>query len=108
MNKSVLIIFTIIILLSCTIIALFGGNTNDTIPDKYNGTIEIKSNDRIIVFSPHPDDDILANSGLIQEALRKGAEIKVVFMTVGDALDQDYFNSYLKSQNITNFKGNIW
>ena len=41
--------------------------------------------DRILIFAPHPDDETLACAGLIQQALRAGAKVHVVFMTNGDA-----------------------
>jgi len=109
MNKFFVSCFLIIIIIGT--IAFFSGvtvNNDEKVQRTLNGTFpEIKSSDRILIFAPHPDDDVLANSGIIMEALRKNADIKVVFMTVGDALDQDYLNWYLKTNNITNFKGNI-
>lgn len=39
---------------------------------------------RLMVFSPHPDDETLGAGGLIQRVLRKGGKVKVVFMTSGD------------------------
>lgn len=39
---------------------------------------------RLTVFSPHPDDETLGASGLIQRVLRKGGKVEVVFMTSGD------------------------
>jgi LmbE family N-acetylglucosaminyl deacetylase len=40
---------------------------------------------RVLVVAPHPDDEGLAAAGLIQQALRQGAEVKVVVVTAGDA-----------------------
>jgi LmbE family N-acetylglucosaminyl deacetylase len=39
---------------------------------------------RLLVVSPHPDDETLGAGGLIQRVLRSGGEVKVVFMTSGD------------------------
>jgi LmbE family N-acetylglucosaminyl deacetylase len=39
---------------------------------------------RILIFAPHPDDEIVATGGLIYEALKRGFEIKIVFITNGD------------------------
>ena len=39
---------------------------------------------RLVVFSPHPDDETLGAGGLIQQVLRRGGEVKVIFMTSGD------------------------
>jgi LmbE family N-acetylglucosaminyl deacetylase len=38
----------------------------------------------LLVVAPHPDDEVLAAAGLIQQALRAGHDVYVVFMTVGD------------------------
>ncbi|MHB1461786.1 MAG: PIG-L deacetylase family protein [Armatimonadota bacterium] len=46
---------------------------------------DITSRDRILVFSPHPDDETLACSGLIQKAHEAGAALHIAFMTNGDA-----------------------
>jgi LmbE family N-acetylglucosaminyl deacetylase len=48
---------------------------------------------RIIIFSPHPDDDVLSSSGLMKAilALRAHgslADIRVVYMTCGDGYDK--------------------
>ena len=39
---------------------------------------------RILIISPHPDDEVLAAGGLIQHALAAGVNVQVVFMTSGD------------------------
>lgn len=41
--------------------------------------------DRILVLAPHPDDETLACAGLLQQALRAGAALRVVFLTRGEA-----------------------
>jgi len=37
-----------------------------------------------MIVAPHPDDDVLATSGLIQRVLADGGEVFVVFVTDGD------------------------
>ena len=39
---------------------------------------------RILILAPHPDDECLGTGGLIQQALAKGANVKVIFITNGD------------------------
>lgn len=39
----------------------------------------------VLVLSPHPDDETLGAAGLIQDALSRGQQVWVVFMTSGDA-----------------------
>jgi LmbE family N-acetylglucosaminyl deacetylase len=46
--------------------------------------IALAPDDRILVLSPHPDDDILGCAGLIQEAVRRHLPVRVVFLTNGD------------------------
>lgn len=41
--------------------------------------------DRVLVFAPHPDDEMLGCGGLIQESLANGARVDVALMTNGDA-----------------------
>lgn len=39
---------------------------------------------RLMVFSPHPDDETLGAGGLIQRVLKSGGKVKIVFMTSGE------------------------
>lgn len=38
----------------------------------------------ILVFSPHPDDEVIGTGGVIQQALAAGRRVRVVFTTNGD------------------------
>jgi LmbE family N-acetylglucosaminyl deacetylase len=40
--------------------------------------------ERIVIFAPHPDDEVIGCGGLIQQALAHGAEVHVALMTNGD------------------------
>jgi LmbE family N-acetylglucosaminyl deacetylase len=44
----------------------------------------ISHNTRLLIFSPHPDDETLGAGGLIQRVLSAGGAVKVVFMTSGN------------------------
>ena len=48
----------------------------------------LSKNTRLMVFSPHPDDETLAAAGLIQRVLSLGGSVKVVFMTSGDGFPE--------------------
>jgi LmbE family N-acetylglucosaminyl deacetylase len=48
----------------------------------------ISKDTRLMVFSPHPDDESLGAAGLIQYVLAKGGSVKVVFMTNGDGFPE--------------------
>jgi LmbE family N-acetylglucosaminyl deacetylase len=39
---------------------------------------------RVLVIAPHPDDDVLAASGVIQWAARQGGEVRVLYLTDGE------------------------
>jgi LmbE family N-acetylglucosaminyl deacetylase len=41
----------------------------------------------IIIFAPHPDDEVIGCAGIIQQALARGAQVKVVDITSGDGFD---------------------
>ncbi len=41
--------------------------------------------ERVVVFAPHPDDDILGCGGSLIEHVKNGAHITIVYMTSGDA-----------------------
>lgn len=43
-----------------------------------------KNTDRILIFVPHPDDEVIGCAGVIQEALRAGSDIHVLYLTNGD------------------------
>lgn len=45
--------------------------------------------DRLLVVSPHPDDETLCCAGTIQQALAAGAQVYVVWMTSGDGFEWD-------------------
>ena len=46
------------------------------------------SQQRILILSPHPDDEILGCGGLIHKAKAAGAEVFVQFLTVGHTTDR--------------------
>jgi len=43
-----------------------------------------ENTDRVLIVSPHPDDDVIGCAGVIQRALNAGARVKVVYVTCGD------------------------
>lgn len=46
--------------------------------------LHLGDGDRLLVLAPHPDDDILAAGGLIQEALALDLPVQVCFFTMGE------------------------
>lgn len=47
--------------------------------------IQLSPNDRILVFAPHPDDEVLGAGGVLQRAKAMNLPLKVVFFTLGDS-----------------------
>ena len=41
----------------------------------------------IVVFAPHPDDEVIGCAGIIMQALARGARVRVVDITSGDGFD---------------------
>src|SRR5437016_2886198 len=58
------------------------------------GTLVIPRSPRVLVFAPHPDDETIGAGGLIFRLTRRGAPVRVVFVTNGDgyaqAVEQDF------------------
>jgi LmbE family N-acetylglucosaminyl deacetylase len=49
------------------------------------GNLEpINRSDRILILAPHPDDETIGCAGIIQEAVKKNANVKIVYLTNGD------------------------
>ncbi|MBM3243361.1 MAG: PIG-L family deacetylase [Candidatus Omnitrophica bacterium] len=40
--------------------------------------------DRVLILAPHPDDEAIACAGIIQEALKNGAKLRIVYLTNGE------------------------
>ena len=45
----------------------------------------LQDSDRILVLAPHPDDEAIGASGILQEAARRNLPTKVVYLTNGDS-----------------------
>ena len=48
----------------------------------------ISKDTRLMVFSPHPDDESLGAAGLIQRVIETGGSVRVVFLTNGDGFPE--------------------
>ncbi|MDD4980211.1 MAG: PIG-L family deacetylase [Candidatus Omnitrophica bacterium] len=53
-------------------------------PLTLNSIKPIEKNDRILILAPHPDDEAIGCAGIIQEAVDKGADIRIAYLTNGD------------------------
>ena len=45
---------------------------------------QFKEGQKILILAPHPDDEAIACAGIIQQALKAKARVKVVYLTNGD------------------------
>lgn len=43
-----------------------------------------KKNERVLILAPHPDDEAISCAGIIQEALKAQAKVRIVYLTNGD------------------------
>jgi LmbE family N-acetylglucosaminyl deacetylase len=50
-----------------------------------SNSLNLMPNDRVLVFAPHPDDEVLGAGGVIQRAVAMNLPVKVVFLTYGDS-----------------------
>jgi len=57
--------------------------------------------DRVLILAPHPDDESIGAAGVLQEAVKAGACVKVVCYTNGDANELSFI---LYEKRITFFK----
>jgi len=67
----------------------FAGCTSIEKPDltywsKMPALEPFKEGERVLILAPHPDDEAIACAGVIQQALRAGAKIRIVYLTNGD------------------------
>lgn len=103
-RNKIIIILIFIALLSFLIFLYF--YLDETQNVEYGQFPQITSSDRILIVSPHPDDESLANSGLIRAALRANATVLVIMMTNGDATPINV-TDYVQKTNRTDFNGSI-
>ncbi len=51
---------------------------------KIRGKSRLPSGERIVVFSPHPDDDVISMGGILRKLVENGNEITVAYQTSGN------------------------
>ena len=51
---------------------------------KIRGKSKLPSGRRVIVFSPHPDDDVISMGGILHKLVENGNDIVVAYMTSGN------------------------
>lgn len=62
---------------------------------------------RVMIFSPHPDDETLAAGGIIQRAAALGGEVRIVWITNGDGylegMQKEKLQGLPSSQDFINY-----
>ncbi len=55
---------------------------------------------KLLVISPHPDDEVLGCAGLIQKVKKGGGKVYILYLTVGDTRDFSEKGSSTKSERL--------
>ena len=64
-----------------------GGKPNDD--DKYRPERALPFPKRVVVFSPHPDDDVISMGGTLRRLVQQGHEVHVAYETSGNIAVDD-------------------
>ena len=60
------------------------GDVFNRLRDKIRGRARLPKEKSVLVFSPHPDDDVIAMGGALRKLLQNGNRITVAYMTSGN------------------------
>ncbi len=58
--------------------------------DKYRPERAMPAKKRVIIFSPHPDDDVISMGGTFQRLVEQGHEVHVAYQTSGNIAVHDH------------------
>ncbi len=78
MSRYLLVLSIVLFFVPCL-------NTNVSLAGQMQAIEPISSKDNILILAPHPDDETLSCAGIIQKALKAGAQVHVVYLTNGDS-----------------------
>jgi LmbE family N-acetylglucosaminyl deacetylase len=101
-------IFSIFSFLSFTAYFRYYGTLPDPMTNLIDNLPAPQTQDRILVFSPHPDDETIGAAGYLNTATRKGAQIKVICITDGNRhnLKNQRYQEIKKAGSIIGIKEN--
>src|SRR5213593_712127 len=60
------------------------GQVFNRLRDKIRGRAKLPTHDRVLVFSPHPDDDVISMGGILRKLWENENQIVVAYMTSGN------------------------
>ena len=71
------------------LLALYGSAYNCNIRDTYRPERAMPFPKRVIVFSPHPDDDVISMGGTLHRLVEQGHDVHIAYETSGDIAVND-------------------
>jgi glucosamine-6-phosphate deaminase len=63
---------------------VLNGEIFNRLREKIRGRARLMKGKRILVFSPHPDDDVISMGGILRKLVENGNQITVAYMTSGN------------------------
>jgi glucosamine-6-phosphate deaminase len=69
---------------------VINGDVFNRLREKIRGRSRLPQKQRIVVFSPHPDDDVISMGGILRKLWQSENEITVAYMTSGNIAVFDY------------------
>src|SRR5881409_114641 len=73
------------------------GQVFNRLRDKIRGRAKLPAHERVLVFSPHPDDDVISMGGILRKLWENENAIVVAYMTSGNRSEEH--TSELQSQS---------
>jgi len=83
-SRRLILIFFLFIFCNSSVFKAQNASAGESPSSQYAALPEINKDDRILIMAPHPDDEVIGCAGLIQEAVRKKADLRVLYLTNGD------------------------
>jgi LmbE family N-acetylglucosaminyl deacetylase len=101
-TKRIILLTLLLLIISVCIISSFFVFSLDTFENKkYEKFPNFNKNDKLLIISPHPDDETIATGGLIQRAKEKNISIIVVCVTDGSAsTNKSTYKKFLSEKNL--------
>ncbi len=60
------------------------GEVFNSLISKIRGKTKLPHGERVLVFSPHPDDDVISMGGILRKLVENGNEVTVAYQTSGN------------------------
>lgn len=73
---------------------------------KSGNVVSGSSEDRVIVFAPHQDDETLGCGGTIIKKIQQGSQVWVIYMTDGSRTNNNHIHQYLPTDELIAMRKN--